>query len=123
MSFSPWTLLVDVGIVSLLLLLGKFLRAKVRVIQKLFIPPSLLAGFFGLIFGPELLGWLPLSGNMGTYAGILIALVFSCIPFTSAGRELAGSASRLRDARRVSYAPPVLRVVGIERVFCDLCIR
>lgn len=95
MSFTPWTLLVDVGIVSLLLLLGKFLRAKVRVIQKLFIPPSLLAGLFGLVFGPELLGWLPLSGNMGTYAGILIALVFSCIPFTSAGRKQSDGTSRV----------------------------
>ena len=83
MSFTPWTLLIDVGIVSLLLLLGKLLRAKVPFIQRLFIPPSLIAGFCGLILGPEVLGWLPLSSNMGTYAGILIALVFSCIPFTS----------------------------------------
>ena len=80
---TAWTLLVDVGIVSALLLLGKLLRAKVRFIQKLFIPPSLLAGFADLIFGPELLGWLPLSENMGTYAGILIALVFATLPLTS----------------------------------------
>ncbi len=49
MSFTPWTLLIDVGIVSLLLLLGKLLRAKVAFIQRLFIPPSLIAGFCGLI--------------------------------------------------------------------------
>ena len=84
-EFTPWTLLVDAGIISLLLLLGKLLRSKVRLIQRFFIPPSLLAGLFGLILGPELLGILPLSGNMGTYAGILIALVFSCIPLTSDG--------------------------------------
>lgn len=83
MTFTPWTLLVDVGIVSALLLLGKLLRSKVRIVQKFFIPPSLIAGIFGLILGPEVLGWLPLSENMGTYAGILIALVFSCIPLTS----------------------------------------
>lgn len=93
MDFSPWTLLVDVGIISLLLLLGKLLRSKVRLIQRFFIPPSLLAGFFGLILGPEVLGWLPLSGQMGTYAGILIALVFSCIPFTSSrGTRVKGEA-------------------------------
>ena len=68
--FTPWTLLVDVGILSILLLVGKILRAKVRWIQRLFIPPSLLAGFTGLILGPEVLGWLPLSGHLGTYAGI-----------------------------------------------------
>ena len=55
---TAWTLLVDIGIVSALLLVGKLLRAKVRFIQKLFVPPSLLAGFAGLVFGPELLDWL-----------------------------------------------------------------
>lgn len=84
MNFTPWTLLVDIGLVSLLLLVGKLLRSKVKFIQRLFIPPSLLAGFAGLVLGPEVLGWLPLSGQLGTYAGILIALVFSCIPLTSA---------------------------------------
>ena len=92
MSFTPWTLLVDVGIVSLLLLLGKLLRSKVRFIQRFFIPPSLLAGLTGLILGPEVLGWLPLSGHLGTYAGILIALVFSCLPLTSERKKTEGGA-------------------------------
>ena len=88
---TAWTLLVDAGIISALLLIGKILRAKVRFIQKLFIPPSLLAGFAGLVFGPELLGWLPLSENMGTYAGILIALVFSTLPLTSGKQKAKGN--------------------------------
>lgn len=83
--FSPWILLIDVGIFSALLLLGKLLRARVRVIQRLFIPPSLLAGFSALLLGPEVLGWLPVSNNTGTYASVLIALVFSCLPLTSKG--------------------------------------
>ncbi len=102
MSFTPWTLLIDVGIVSLLLLLGKLLRAKVAFIQRLFIPPSLIAGFCGLILGPEVLGWLPLSSNMGTYAGILIALVFSCIPFTSSKSRSNDGGSRI--GRMWSYS-------------------
>ena len=92
MNFTPWTLLVDTGIISVLLLLGKLLRSKVRFIQRFFIPPSLLAGLTALILGPEVLGWLPLSDNMGTYAGILIALVFSCIPLTSERKESSGGA-------------------------------
>ena len=92
MTFTPWTLLIDVGIISLLLLLGKLLRSKVRIIQRFFIPPSLLAGITALVLGPEVLGWLPLSSNMGTYAGILIALVFSCIPFTSQKSQTKGGA-------------------------------
>ena len=95
MTFTPWTLLIDVGIISVLLLLGKLLRSKVRIIQKFFIPPSLLAGLTALVLGPEVLGWLPLSGNLGTYAGILIALVFSCIPLTSAGSKGSDGTSRI----------------------------
>lgn len=83
MQFNVWTLVVDVGIISILLMFGKFLRTRVRIIQKLFLPPSLIAGFAALILGPELLGWLPLSDNSGTYSSILIAFVFACIPLTS----------------------------------------
>lgn len=75
-SFTPWTLFVDVGMISVLLLIGKLMRVKIKIIQKLFIPPSLLAGFMGLAFGPQGTGWLPFSDNLGTYAGILIALIF-----------------------------------------------
>ena len=44
-TFTPWTLFVDIGIISLLLLVGKLMRVKIKWVQKLFIPPSLLAGF------------------------------------------------------------------------------
>lgn len=82
--FTSWTLFVDVGIISALLLLGKLMRVKLRPVQKLFIPPCLIAGFLALAFGPNGLGWLPLSDQTGTYAGILIAFIFGCLPFTSA---------------------------------------
>ena len=91
--FTPWVLLSDLGIISALLLVGKFIRVKVKLIQKLFIPPSLLAGVLGLAFGPNGLGWLPLSGSMGTYAAVLIALVFGALPLSSPKftvKEVAG---------------------------------
>ena len=66
-EFSPWTLFTDVGIISLLLLLGKLIRVKVQLAQRYFIPPSLMAGFMGLVFGPGGLDWLPLSNNMGIW--------------------------------------------------------
>ncbi|MDD6891444.1 MAG: sodium/glutamate symporter [Bacteroidales bacterium] len=87
-DFSPWTLFTDTGLIALLLLTGKLLRTKVRLVQRLFIPPSLMAGFMGLALGPNGLGWLPLSHQLGTYAGILIAFIFSCLPFT--GSRQAG---------------------------------
>ncbi|MDR0421458.1 MAG: sodium:glutamate symporter [Proteiniphilum sp.] len=82
-DFSPWTLFVDTGIISALLLAGKLMRVKIKFIQQLFIPPSLLAGFAGLALGPNGFGLIPLSTQTGTYAGILIAFVFGALPFTS----------------------------------------
>lgn len=95
MNMTPWTLLVDVGIISVLLLLGKLLRAKDRIIQRLFIPPSLIAGFTALLLGPEVADVLPISGNTGTYASVLIALVFSCIPLTSGGRKAGAGTAKM----------------------------
>ena len=91
--FTPWVLLTDLGIISALILVGKFIRVKVKLSQQLFIPPSLIAGVLGLAFGPNGLGWLPLSGSMGTYAAVLIALVFGALPLSSpkfSTKEIAG---------------------------------
>jgi ESS family glutamate:Na+ symporter len=85
-TFTPWTIVVDLGIISALMLLGKLIRVKVKGIQKFLIPPAVLAGIIALVLGPEVLGWLPLSGSLGTYAGILIAFVFAALPFTSTSK-------------------------------------
>ena len=78
--FTPWTLFTDIGFISILLLIGKVVRVYVKQVQKLFIPPSLIAGLLGLTFGPNGLGWIPFSDNIGTYAAVLIALVFGHMP-------------------------------------------
>ena len=81
--FTPWSLFVDLGLIFALMLVGKVIRVKVKLIQKLFIPPSLIAGLLGLAMGPNGLGWLPFSNNLGTYAAVLIALVFGALPLSS----------------------------------------
>lgn len=80
MEFTPWKFFVDLGLISLLFLIGKLIRAKVKFVQELFLPASLLAGLLGLIFGPNGLGILPFSEVIGVYPGILIALVFGALP-------------------------------------------
>lgn len=87
-TFTPWAFFVDLGLISVLLLIGQVLRAKVKLIQKMFIPPSLIAGLLGLTLGPNGLGWLPFSDQLGTYAGILIAVVFAALPFSSSNAPI-----------------------------------
>lgn len=89
-------MVIDLGIISALILVGKYIRVKFSVVQKFLIPPSVLAGVIGLVLGPEVLGWLPLSGNLGTYAGVLIAFVFASLPFTSStGSKEFGKVKRM----------------------------
>jgi len=63
MNFQ-WTFILDLGIISLALLLGTLIRSKVRFFQRFLIPNSLTAGFFLLFFynwiGP-LWGWTTVS--------------------------------------------------------------
>ena len=94
-QFTPWTLFTDLGFISILLLVGKFIRVKVKLIQQLFIPPSLIAGLLGLAFGPNGLGWIPLSNDLGTYAAILIALVFGALPLSSPNVSMKEVAKRV----------------------------
>lgn len=87
-TFTPWAFFVDFGLISVLLLIGQILRSKIKLVQRLFIPPSLIAGLLGLALGPNGLGWLPFSEGLGTYAAILIAIVFSALPFSSASAPM-----------------------------------
>ena len=94
-TFTPWSLFCDAGIIFALLLIGKLCRAKLRFIQSLFIPPSLIAGILALTFGPNGLGWLPLSNNLGTYSAILIAVVFAALPLASPPIKMKEIGSKL----------------------------
>lgn len=92
-TFTPWVLFSDLGIIMGLLLIGKLIRAKVKLIQRLFIPPSMIAGVLGLAFGPNGLGWLPMSSSISVYPAVLIAMVFGALPLSAPSfkmKEVAG---------------------------------
>lgn len=83
MDFSPWVLFTDIGLVSLLLLAGTIIRAKVGFVQRLFLPASIIAGILGLVLGPNGIGILPFSKQIDTYPAILIAVIFGTLPLLS----------------------------------------
>ncbi|MBP2025358.1 sodium/glutamate symporter [Peptoniphilus stercorisuis] len=80
MQFTLWDILQDIAILGFLMIIGQFLRAKVKLLQNLLMPASLIGGFLGLILGPSVLNILPFSSQLPAYAGILIAIVFACTP-------------------------------------------
>lgn len=87
--------LYDLGILSILLLLGVFLRKKVRFLQNLYIPASLLGGFCGLMLGPQILGSfapfsLPIGGTISKWPGMLVNIVLGVSFFGSAQNKNFG---------------------------------
>lgn len=98
-EFSPYSLLVDAGLIGSLLVVGTILRARVKAIQTMMIPAGVIAGVLGLVLGPNVLGWLPFSDQLGEYTSLLIVLVFACLALTrdfnvlKIGKSIAGFAS------------------------------
>lgn len=66
----------DFALISALLFVAKIIRAKVRFVQKLYIPSALIAGFLGLLLGEQFLNVIPFSGAISEYSAVLIAVLF-----------------------------------------------
>ena len=77
---TSWDVFVDLSWIGILLLAGQFMRAKIPIFQKFFIPASLLAGILAFVLGPNGLGWIPFSKWLGTYAAVLVAVIFAAAP-------------------------------------------
>ncbi len=95
MEFSLWQLVTDLGIVSILLLIGVIVRAKLKFVQQLFIPSSIIAGLIGLVLGPGGFNVLPFSDQIGSYPEVLIAVVFAALPLLSPKFTLKELVSRV----------------------------
>lgn len=71
----------SVLILSVLLLMGKVLRVKLKLFQRIFLPSSIIGGFLGLIAGPFGLDILPvfILDIWKDIPGILINFVFATL--------------------------------------------
>lgn len=77
MDFTPEGFLMDFCIMSLLLFIAQLMRSKIRFFQSFYIPSSLIAGFLGLFGGSQFLNILPFSGQAGSYAYLLVCVLFA----------------------------------------------
>lgn len=129
MEFSAANLLVDFMLASLLIVGLKLIRERAKFLQRAFIPVSVLAGFLGLLLGPNGINVLPFSNSIGSYAGLLIILVFVTIGLrgfsVSGGTAKKGEVFQrlashycFREAGKAfQYCVPILFVVFILKRF------
>lgn len=124
MKDAIWQVMVDAAIMGMLLLAGTVLRAKIKLIQKVLVPPAVIAGLLALFFGPkspiEMLRVLPLSGSFGTYASVLIVLVFAATPIgdkpakgAMSGSKMSGMFFNISGIAVLQYAVGMLLTVTI----------
>ena len=112
-NMSPQAIGFAIVLLATVMLVGKYLRVRVPLIQRLLLPSSIVAGFVALLAGPEVLGrigeatgidWLADGGVFSedivsvwkTLPGLLISVVFATLflgaPLPKIGRvvKMAG---------------------------------
>lgn len=105
---------------SFLMLLGVFIRSKIKIFQELFIPASVIGGIIGLILGPEILGyyfnieffpklWLK---ELALLPGILIIPILASIPL-GLNFKNKNNKSGLRD---VSIMGAIMFIVTFSQI-------
>ncbi|MEW9108982.1 MAG: sodium/glutamate symporter [Cytobacillus gottheilii] len=127
-EFTIWGFLVDFSLMSGLILLGTILRAKVKFLQALFLPASIIGGFIGLALGPFGADLLPFSDQFSSYPGLLIAFIFAAIPIGAAKVQIREIIHRVREMWSYSMLLTTLMwgggalfgLVVINQVFQDL---
>ena len=97
-------MLYALGVLSMFLLLGTYIRAKVGFLQRTFIPASVIGGFILLVLGPIGVGLLPIPKDWLTlYAlipGILIVPVVASVPL---GLKISGSAGTIKNILPLAF--------------------
>ena len=87
---------LDFALLSVLLIAGSIARRYVPLFRKYLIPNSLLAGFIGLLIGPEVFSIVTFSlERMGAYVYHLLALTFIGVGLQSSRRKIRYSVINL----------------------------
>lgn len=94
MEFGPYSFLMDFSLMSILLFGAQYLRSKSKIVQSLYLPSSLIAGFLGLFLGQQFLGVMPFSSKLSSYPYMLIVVLFASLFI---GRESMESFKKVVD--------------------------
>lgn len=93
-------LLKALALLSVFLLIGTFLRAKVKIFQNTFLPASVIGGFLLLILGPYVLNILKLPDTwMAAYSALPGVLIIPIVAAGPLGTKFTSGGSLARNYR------------------------
>ncbi|WP_407269464.1 S-layer homology domain-containing protein [Radiobacillus sp. PE A8.2] len=74
---NSWEFIIDFTWLSLFIAVAAVLKARIPALQRFIIPTSMIAGFMGLIVGPEVIGWISFDlDRLGDLVYHLMAIGF-----------------------------------------------
>ncbi len=79
MAFGPYDMLMDFSLMSILLMIAQMMRAKLKIVQNLYLPSSLIAGFLGLFMSSQFLNVLPFTSRISSYPYMLVVVLFASL--------------------------------------------
>ncbi len=95
MALLTTGIMTDFGIISIVIVLSHLLRSRIKILQYLYMPSSVIAGLICLFAGKQFLSILPFAidehGNalMATYPSILVVFLFATIFLGKKKKELS----------------------------------
>lgn len=99
-SADMTSLLKAVALLSAFLLLGTFLRAKIKIFQNTFLPASVIGGILLLILGPNVLNWIKFPAEwVSAYSAIPSVLIIPIIAAGPLGIQFSSGGSKSRNYR------------------------
>lgn len=89
---SEWTYVLDVTFLSLFLGIALYIKRTVKFFQKYLVPTSIIAGFIGMILGPDILNIVKLdSDRLGNIIYHLMAVGFIALALKERSRDKSKS--------------------------------
>ncbi|SDQ06492.1 sodium:glutamate symporter [Virgibacillus salinus] len=108
---NSWSLVLDFALLSFLIVIAAVLKARIPALRKLIVPTSMIAGFMGLIVGPELLGWINFDKDLlGNLVYHLMAIGFIALSLKE--REIENSPAILNSGLMIVSTYLIQGLVG-----------
>ena len=85
MAYLGKGIVLDVGMISIVIIISQLIRYRIKLLQNLYLPSSVIAGFICLLGGNQFLNLLPFSENssgnvaMEGYTAFLVVFLFATV--------------------------------------------
>lgn len=102
-SSALTSIIQSFGVISILLLIGAFLRAKIPLFQKLYLPACVIGGFLGLLVGPNAFNVIKFSEETMALASALPSVfIVPVLAATPMCLKLKGTGSSLKKGNDIT---------------------